>query len=273
MSKGSHHTLGEDLNGVHGGFYNQIEQVPPKAVPLDNCTSQLINADDTETQFVTRSVYRRRRKRLWGRFTRKFLAYFFVLALIAVPVALLAIKSLGPCSYNTILSFNRNDIVPFLTTGNSTQYQLRDDQNVTSFQVFLFGDSLINKPFMNLDLEGKMKTYLPQFSLDITNVASNGCKISNMRDRLEHIIEADPKPDAVLLYWDSDVSDVDESRMSSDEVNDLRSKYRSDLSYLLSELTSNITYVALAGPGILGIEEILFRCYMIYILLFHLYSY
>lgn len=252
MSKGGNHARREDTRVMHANYYNPIEHISPQTTQgtQENCTSQLISVDDTEAQLVRRSVYRRKKR--WVRCLRNILAYFTVLAVIAVPVALLAMKSLGPCRYNTILSFNRNEVVPFLTTKNSTQYQLREDENVTSFQVFLFGDSLINKPFMNLDLDGKIKSYLPQFSLDITNVASNGCKISNMRDRVVELIEADPKPDAVLIYWDSDVSDVDETRLSSNEVDDLRSKYRSDLSYILSELASNISFVALAGPGILG---------------------
>ena len=252
MSKGGNHARGEDTRVMHANYYNPIEHISPQTTQgtQENCTSQLISVDDAEAQLVRRSAYRRRKR--WVRCVRNALAYFTVLAVIAVPVALLAMKSLGPCRYNTILSFNRNEVVPFLTTKNSTQYQLREDENVTSFQVFLFGDSLINKPFMNLDLDGKIKSYLPQFSLDITNVASNGCKISNMRDKVVELIAADPKPDAVLIYWDSDVSDVDETRLSSNEVDDLRSKYRSDLSYILSELASNISFVALAGPGILG---------------------
>ena len=111
---------------------------------------------------------------------------------------------------------------------------------------------MINRPFQNLDLDGKIRSYLPQFDLDITNIASSGCKISDMRNKLGDVFDTKVKLDAVILYWDSDVSDVDESKMSVTEVEDLRLKYRTDLSYILTELVRNITYVAVAGPGILG---------------------
>lgn len=125
-------------------------------------------------------------------------------------------------------------------------------KNETIFQVTLFGDSLIDRPFLNLDLDGKIKSYLPQFTLEISNVASSGVKISDMRNRLDEVLDPEVKPDAIILYWDSDVSDVDESKMTSDEVDELRDKYKEDLSYLLSQLVPNITFVAVAGPGILG---------------------
>ena len=218
--------------------YRPIELLSPPTTHDHTCTSALITSSEGDDQVTKTSVYQKKRKRLWGRSIRKFLAYFMVVALILLPVAMLGMKSLGPCSYNTILSFNKNEIVPYLTTGNATQYHITPDDNSTSFQIFLFGDSLINKPYMNLDLEGKIRSYLPQFDLEITNIASNGCKISDMRSKLVEVLEGEVRPDAILLYWDSDVSDVDESKMSASEVDDLRSKYKDDLSYTLSELAS-----------------------------------
>lgn len=171
---------------------------------------------------------------------------------IVIAVALMGMKSLGPCNYSMIPSFNRNDVIPYIFGRNLTLIQPNDLGNGTQFKVALFGDSLISRPWLNLDLEGKIKSYLPQLQLEITSVASNGCKIADMRGRLGDLIDTDSKPDAVILYWDSDVSDVDESKMTSDLVDELRLKYTEDLSFILSELVSNITYVAVAGPGILG---------------------
>lgn len=171
---------------------------------------------------------------------------------IVMAVALMGMKTLGPCSYNMIPSFNRNDVIPYIFGRNLTLVQPNDLGNGTQFKVALFGDSLISRPFLNLDLEGKIKSYLPQLQLEITSVASNGCKIADMRGRLGDLIDTDIKPDAVILYWDSDVSDVDESKMTSDLVDELRLKYTEDLSFILGELVTNITYVAVAGPGILG---------------------
>ena len=84
------------------------------------------------------------------------------------------------------------------------------------------------------------------------NVASSGSKIFDMRSKLGDILDLEAVPHAVILYWDSDVSDVDESKMTADEVDDLRTQYRDNLSFTLSQLVLNISYVAVAGPGILG---------------------
>lgn len=181
-----------------------------------------------------------------------FLFFTVLSGSIVIAVALMGIKSLGPCSYSTILSFNRNDVIPYVFGRNLTLIQTNDHKNGTQFKVALFGDSLISRPFLNLDLEGKIKSYLPQLHLEITSIASNGCKIADMRGKLGDLVDTDIKPDAVILYWDSDVSDVDESKLSSDSVDELRLKYTEDLSFILHELVSNISYVAVAGPGILG---------------------
>ena len=255
MSQAGEHILTENARVVQSGNYKLVELVSPSPAPtIDDCSGLLATSDDreddSEAQIIIKAPYqnfRTRRKRHCCRSLRKFVAYLTILSLIAVPVLLLGIKSLGPCSYNTILSFNRSDVVPFLSTRNIS---VTEYSNETNFQVTLFGDSLLNRPFLNLDLDGKIKSYLPQFTLDITNVASSGCKISDMRGKLEEVLE--DKPDAIILYWDSDVSDVDESKMTEEEVVDLRSKYKEDLSFILSQLVSNITFVAVAGPGILG---------------------
>jgi hypothetical protein len=235
------------------GSYDLLDLATPQP-GTENSTSDLLSSEDSDAHYIEKSEYRnfRTRRKYQCHHTQAIILLSLFVCLIVSSIALLGVKSLGPCRYNTILSFNRKDIVPYMSTRNSTQYQLTDDNNGTRFQVTLFGDSLINRPFLNLDLDGKIRSYLPQFELDITNIASSGCKISDMRNKLADVIDTEPKLDAVILYWDSDVSDVDESKMTLSEVDDLRLKYRTDLSYILSELARNITYVAVAGPGILG---------------------
>lgn len=247
-------TAPEATKSSYFGGYNLLELVTP-VTTSENDSSQLLSSDDKESQIIERPAYQNfktRRKYSCDRSYVIFISFSIFASICILSIALLGMKSLGPCSYNTILSFNRNDVVPYVTTRNLTVFQPTDDGNETRFQVTLFGDSLINRPFLNLDLDGKIKSYLPQFSLDISNIASSGCKISDMRNKLGDIIDAEIRPDAVILYWDSDVSDVDESKLSADEVDDLRSKYREDLSYILQELVLNVTNVAVAGPGILG---------------------
>ena len=236
-----------DTRILHSNGYNLLELATP-ITTTENCDNALLIPDAKPCQIVENLDYGSFRDH-----SRSILIPFVVAAIFFTSlIALLAIKSFGPCSYNTVLSFNRNEVIPYISTRNLTIFQPSDDQNGTRFRVALFGDSLISRPALNLDLNGKIKSFLPQFEVEMTNVASSGSKIFDMRSRLGEIIDVEFVPDAVILYWDSDVSDVDESKMTLDEVDDLRMQYRDNLSFTLSQLVLNITYVAVAGPGILG---------------------
>lgn len=50
-------------------------------------------------------------------------------------------------------------------------------------------------------------------------------------------------PDAILIFWDSDVSDVSESDMSADEVFALRDKYETNLFGALDTLMQTGAYL------------------------------
>lgn len=50
-----------------------------------------------------------------------------------------------------------------------------------SYNVVLFGDSLINEPFVLNNLAGKMSSFLPQYNLNIANYGVNGDNIFLMR--------------------------------------------------------------------------------------------
>lgn len=236
-----------DIRILHSNGYNLLELATP-VTTSENCDNALLISDEKLCQIVEKPEYGSFRDH-----SRSILIPIVVAAIFfASLIALLAIKSFGPCSYNTVLSFNKKEIIPYISTRNLTIFQPFDDQNGTRFRVSLFGDSLISRPALNLDLNGKIKSFLPQFELEITNVASSGSKIFDMRSKLGDILDLEAVPHAVILYWDSDVSDVDESKMTADEVDDLRTQYRDNLSFTLSQLVLNISYVAVAGPGILG---------------------
>jgi hypothetical protein len=50
-----------------------------------------------------------------------------------------------------------------------------------SYNIVLFGDSLINVPFTENNLVGKIKSFLPQYALNISNYGVNGDNILYMR--------------------------------------------------------------------------------------------
>lgn len=60
--------------------------------------------------------------------------------------------------------------------------------------------------------------------------------------------------DAVILLWDSDVSDVDERDMSPSSVSELHANYIADVTNVIREIqkSKNGVKMALAGPILLG---------------------
>lgn len=75
------------------------------------------------------------------------------------------------------------------------------------FKVILFGDSLMNVGYSYYNLGEKLQHQFPQVSLTIVNAGVNGDKIADMKARMYTDV-VDQQPDAVLIYWDSDVSDL-----------------------------------------------------------------
>ena len=58
--------------------------------------------------------------------------------------------------------------------------------------------------------------------------------------------------DAVVLFWDSDVSDVDENSMTDGEIVQLRANYTAALQEVTQSVLCSGAYFILAGPEILG---------------------
>mmetsp|Transcript_12874 Transcript_12874/g.17554 ORF Transcript_12874/g.17554 Transcript_12874/m.17554 type:complete len:165 (+) Transcript_12874:168-662(+) len=61
--------------------------------------------------------------------------------------------------------------------------------------------------------------------------------------------------DFILVVWDSDASDVDESELSEDEVLNLRHNFAINLKDVIYMLQKYTSYIAIGGPVILGEGE------------------
>ena len=59
-------------------------------------------------------------------------------------------------------------------------------------------------------------------------------------------------PDAVILFWDSDCSDVDESTMSEGQVTELRANYTANLVDVVTQILGSGSLLAISGPEVLG---------------------
>ena len=143
-------------------------------------------------------------------------------------------------------------------TRNMSSYNMTSDRahdTGDNLRVVFIGDSLINKAqemFLMLDqISSILKKAHPVLSFELLNKGINGNKILDIRLRLYRDC-LNFNPDAVVVYWDSDASDVDESLMSPLDVEQLRQEYTSNLQYVLARLVSSGAKVFLSGPTLLG---------------------
>jgi len=115
----------------------------------------------------------------------------------------------------------------------------------------LLGDSLFNKPFWDYDLGGKIREELPNYPLIVFNEGVNGQMIHQILDRLDSALSH--RAEAVVLFWDTDCSDVDESVLNATAIASLRQRYQDNLRTVINTtLNSGVEYMAIAGPGLLG---------------------
>jgi len=125
--------------------------------------------------------------------------------------------------------------------------------NAAMWNITLFGDSLINLPSSNFNLLELIQTQLVFGQATVYNSGINGNRIANMLARVDDMLTS-TSPSAVILFWDSDCSDVDESTMSSEQVAELRANYTQNLIATCERIFAypTVTHLAIAGPEVLG---------------------
>ena len=79
----------------------------------------------------------------------------------------------------------------------------------------------------------------------------NGDTISAILNRVDSVL-AEIQPQAVILFWDSDCSDIDEEHLNPKEKQALRETYRSNLLAVSSKILAQGSLLAIAGPELLG---------------------
>ena len=79
--------------------------------------------------------------------------------------------------------------------GINYEYPLSYDLSLVSenklnqtYNIVLFGDSLINSPFLYNELSKKMSAYLPDFDVDIQNYGIDSNRIADMRRRVDDML-------------------------------------------------------------------------------------
>lgn len=111
------------------------------------------------------------------------------------------------------------------------------------FKLVLFGDSLLNVPYRQFELQSKIQQQFPNYEMEIVNSGINGDRISFMFSRLNRDVLSH-HPDAVMIFWDSDISDqsIDTLDMPSTKL-----KYKDDLHNVLVELKASVKYISVSG--------------------------
>lgn len=122
-------------------------------------------------------------------------------------------------------------------------------------RIVFVGDSLIRHPAREYGMLDRIRDDLaalhPDRGFEVVDASVNGDRIADIYARLERDVVS-RHPDAVVLYWDSDVSDVDEDRKTPGEVKQLRAAYEGALLAVASRLLVSGAHVVMSGPTVIG---------------------
>jgi len=136
----------------------------------------------------------------------------------------------------------------------------KDASDSSAKTVMLIGDSLLNRPFQRFGSAGMLQRRLSDYPLVFWNEAQDGSQIASSYSRLGPAL-SEHNPQAVVLLWDSDASDVDESVLTADEVTTLRANYMTTLRVFCNTTLSypSVEYMVMSGPVVYGSEGTLAR--------------
>jgi hypothetical protein len=132
-----------------------------------------------------------------------------------------------------------------------------------TFEVALFGDSLVENTdlvyHISSNIQATLSSAHPNLAISVYSSGHGGNTILDLRNRYkEDVVERHSQkwlisgftpPDVVIVYWDSDCSDDEETPQT---INAIRGAYVDNLVYLLTHLQANIPQVIVAGPSLYG---------------------
>lgn len=122
-------------------------------------------------------------------------------------------------------------------------------------RIVFVGDSFVHRSARDHDLLGaihdELATRHPAYNLDLVDAGVNGNRIADIQGRLDRDVIA-LRPHAIVLYWDSDISDVNERSMTPAEVREVRTAYERTLRDVASRLVATGAFVIMSGPTLIG---------------------
>ena len=132
-------------------------------------------------------------------------------------------------------------------------------------RVLLVGDSMFGISCRRYKLREKIAAFLPQYSLNLAVSGKSAVKATDLRERLPRILPI-TQPDVVFLWENSDVSNVNEHKLSSQQISFVRGNFTKNMEWNVNfilnyhgnntELSQHnrVKKMALFGPGMLTIE-------------------
>jgi len=126
------------------------------------------------------------------------------------------------------------------------------DKNKNIHRIILFGDSLIGSPSehygMDKNLLNRISKHFPHLYFEIITSGIGGNKILDLKNRM-FIDCIYCRPEAVIMYWDTDISNPPRDYLDSD---DAIIQYKNNLKDVITEIKEITKYFAIAGPNLLG---------------------
>ena len=131
------------------------------------------------------------------------------------------------------------------------------------FNVVLFGDSLIGYTETSYQIASKIRSNVlmkhPDININMYTSGVGGNRIADLKKRMYRdalhknyfqFVPTQPgnRPDAIIMYWDSDATDVDETG----HVTEIRAEYTANLYDVLSTLKTQVKFFAFGGPTLYG---------------------
>jgi len=165
-----------------------------------------------------------------------------LLLLFFISTILLSIK---------IINHDRYDHFEDNSYTNSTA-SLKSISNSGKINIALLGDSLIAVPWGEYGLKDKITEQISS-NVNLCSYGRGGSKIEQILKRVDTALK-ECQPQYVILFWDSDCSDIDESTMTPDEVTELRDQYKANVLEVCSRIIKfeSVSGLAVGGPVLLG---------------------
>lgn len=108
------------------------------------------------------------------------------------------------------------------------------------------GDSVLGLPSRKSGLVLKLGALLPQYYMNVAVSGKLGVKMYTLLSRVDKILRVE-KPDVVILYSDSDLSNQKEYTLSVQEKFDVRQHYRNNYTLVVERILATNAKLAISG--------------------------